>query len=894
MATRILVRHDSAANFTSVNPVLMAGELGFEIDSRKIKAGTGVTPWRDLPYVVETPFTAEHLAKLNGIQAGAQVNAVTKVFGRTGDVVLQSGDVSADLIGDGTTNVAYTITERQKLAALAMGVPATRTVTGAGGVTGGGPLGDGDIVLSLAGMPTTPTANAYWGTNLAGVLGLHDLPPTIPSTTEIPWQAVGNSTSFTSMPAARTEWTSGKFRVWRDCTNVKHLRMSSIITTTATVGQFAFEYAPGELITQPADGDWVAVTDLENAVQATGYTSSDQIAIPPAAAGPCWWRLVGKNGDAAQSPAGRHITLWWDDSAAKGDKGDKGDPGDVGTGGGAGIGQINVMAAPYNAACDGTTDDTIAITTAATAIRNAGLGQVLNIPRKTRVGGTVNLLGVSIRAVGDIIMAPGSTITVGNSSAAPTPLTIELLGSVGDGVYTGRQETPYIRVIGKNLRVIVGRTPSMLLYADANAESSSTSYNDISVGHCKKLGIASVNSSASVGSIDENRIYCGRITYLDITSNYYRHNNNVINGGFEPYGTEPFSIVLDHCHSNQLHGRFNTGGLANSIACSITATNNRFTTNYHSLVSQVHEPFFFPSNWVGNGTLTDLGQNNSFRYLGFAEQYSAIGVGVTAAQSSTAAWTWMLNTGEYIRIAPGDVIAYHFPVGGNWRAHLAIFNDALAGLTPASGDVTTHLDVIAGALAWTAAPSGWEANSLVSGADITTMRTVIAVVKPGSTARWARISIRAGSAVGNSSSGARAVIYRRSDMAGVAPSQMIAPATQSLAGTLSPTDKAKIDSGTGGGGGGTGLPPAAQIISVSNTAITSTMVFCDPGCTALKLPLTAGGLHDITFMNRAGATVTVTSTSPETITGMTSIDIPNGSWLRMRRAAPNWYEAPLG
>ncbi len=894
MATRILVRHDSAANFTAVNPVLMAGELGFEIDSRKIKAGTGVTPWRDLPYVVEAPFTTENLAKLNGIQAGAQANAVTKVFGRTGDVVLQSGDISADLIGDGTTNVAYTLTERQKLAALAMGVPATRTVTGAGGVTGGGPLGDGDIVLSLAGMPATPAANAYYGTNLAGVLGLHDLPPTIPSTTEIPWQAVGNSTSFTSMPAARTEWTSGKFRVWRDCTNVKHLRMSSIITTTATVGQFAFEYAPGELITQPADGDWVAVTDLENAVQATGYTSSDQIAIPPAAAGPCWWRLVGKNGDAAQSPAGRHITLLWDDSAAKGDKGDKGDPGDIGTGGGAGIGQVNVMAAPYNAVCDGTTNDTAAIVAAAVAIRTAGLGQILNIPRKTRISGAVDLRGVSIRAAGDIIMAPGDTMTIGNNSSAPVPLTIEFLGSVGDGVYTGRQESPYIRVIGKNLRIAIGRTPAMLLYADANAESASTSYNHISVGHCKKLGIVGANSSASVGWVNENYIYCGRITYLDITSNLYNHNNNIINGGFETYGAEPFAIVLDHCHSNHVHGRFGAGTLANTIVCSSTATNNRITTGYHSLVNQAYEPFFFPFNWVGaNGTLTDNGQNNSFRFLGFAEQYSAVSVGSTAAQSATPAFTWMLDTREYIRIAPGDIIAYHFPPGGNWRAYLAIYNEGLTGLTPTSGDVTTHLDVIAGAMAWTATPSGWEANSLTSGADIMTLRTVIAVVKPTSVARWARISIRTGSAVASSTSGARAVIYRRGDVSGIAPSQLVAPATQALAGMLSPTDKTKIDTGPGGGSG-TGLPPAAQITAVTNAAIVSTMVFIDPGCTALKLPLSASNLHDITFMNRSGATVTITSTSPETITGMTSIDIPNGSWLRTRRASPNWYEAPLG
>lgn len=893
MSTHILIRHDSAANFAAVNPVLLAGEFGFELDTRKVKAGNGVSPWNDLAYVVEGKITAEQIAKLDAIQAGAQVNTVISVFGRTGVITARSNDYTADMIADGAAKVSMLLTERQKLESLTQGVPASRSVTGEGGLVGGGPLGDGDVVLRLAGMPATIEANYYWGSNAAGVPGFYALPSVVPSPNEVPWQAIGSSTAFTALPSAKTEYANSTYRTWRDCTNVKHLRMSQIVTVSATLGQFAFEYAPGNSTTQPASGDWIPVTDLELGVQSAGFSSTDKLDIPDGAKVPCWWRLVGKNGDGTGNPAARQVTLWWDDSAAKGDKGDKGDPGDATTGGGS-PGEVNVMSAPYSAACDGTTDDTIAIVAAATAIKAAGLGQILTIPRKTRLAGMVDLRGVSIRAAGDIIMSPGSTMTVGNNSVSPAPLTIELMGSVGNGVYTGRQETPYIRVIGKHLRVFVGRTPAMQLYADANAESASTSYNDISVGHCKKLGIIGVNSTASVGMVNENRIYCGSITYLDISSNSYLHNNNVISGGFEPYGTEPYAIVLDHCHSNHIHGRFEAGAFANALTCSATATNNRFTTSFYSLANQAYEAFNFPQNWVGaSGALTDAGANNSFRYLGLAEHYAGQCIGVTAAQSATPAWTWMLDTREFVRIAPGDIIAYHFPAGGNWRAYLAIYNEAFAGLTAASGDVATHLDVIGGAIAWNAAPSGWEANSLLSGADITTARTVIAVVKPGSTARWARISIRAGSAVGSSSTGARAVIYRRGEGAGIAPSQLIAPATQTLAGLLSSTDKTKIDTGTGGGGG-TGLPPAAQVISVSNTTITSTMVFCDPGCAALKLPLTASGLHEITFMNRSGATVTVTSTSPETINGMTSIDIPNGSWLKMRRAAPNWYEAPLG
>lgn len=43
-------RHDTAANWTTANPVLAAGELGVETDSHKLKAGDGATAWADLPY----------------------------------------------------------------------------------------------------------------------------------------------------------------------------------------------------------------------------------------------------------------------------------------------------------------------------------------------------------------------------------------------------------------------------------------------------------------------------------------------------------------------------------------------------------------------------------------------------------------------------------------------------------------------------------------------------------------------------------------------------------------------------------------------------------------------------------------------------------------------------
>lgn len=66
-------RRDTAANWTSANPVLAAGEPGWESDTNKLKIGDGSTAWNSLGY-----FSA----------AGS---GVTSVDGISGAVVLHAG-----------------------------------------------------------------------------------------------------------------------------------------------------------------------------------------------------------------------------------------------------------------------------------------------------------------------------------------------------------------------------------------------------------------------------------------------------------------------------------------------------------------------------------------------------------------------------------------------------------------------------------------------------------------------------------------------------------------------------------------------------------------------------------------------------------------------------------
>lgn len=54
MAVQIQIRRGTAANWTSANPTLAEGELGYETDTGKLKAGDGSTAWTGLSYVSGT------------------------------------------------------------------------------------------------------------------------------------------------------------------------------------------------------------------------------------------------------------------------------------------------------------------------------------------------------------------------------------------------------------------------------------------------------------------------------------------------------------------------------------------------------------------------------------------------------------------------------------------------------------------------------------------------------------------------------------------------------------------------------------------------------------------------------------------------------------------------
>jgi len=79
MADQIQLRRDTAANWTSVDPVLAQGEPGLETDTGKIKYGDGVSAWSALPYFAGDGGSAYTLpvatdAVLGGVKIGSGVS----------------------------------------------------------------------------------------------------------------------------------------------------------------------------------------------------------------------------------------------------------------------------------------------------------------------------------------------------------------------------------------------------------------------------------------------------------------------------------------------------------------------------------------------------------------------------------------------------------------------------------------------------------------------------------------------------------------------------------------------------------------------------------------------------------------------------------------------------
>jgi hypothetical protein len=105
---RMIQRRDTEANWSTANPILEAGEFGYNITNKKIKLGDGVTPWNTLPYFTNSNGD-EVIVSWNDITGKPTIGNGTITIKQNGIkkgsfTVNQTGNTTIDLESGSTEN----------------------------------------------------------------------------------------------------------------------------------------------------------------------------------------------------------------------------------------------------------------------------------------------------------------------------------------------------------------------------------------------------------------------------------------------------------------------------------------------------------------------------------------------------------------------------------------------------------------------------------------------------------------------------------------------------------------------------------------------------------------------------------------------------------------------
>jgi hypothetical protein len=126
MATRMQQRRGTASQWHTANPILNAGEIGFESDTNKFKMGDGINHWDDLNYFLDAvalggsiddyiPLTqkgaANGVATLNssGLLESSQIPNVDEIAQDAIDAALVGGDGITKTYVDGSNTITLDV-----------------------------------------------------------------------------------------------------------------------------------------------------------------------------------------------------------------------------------------------------------------------------------------------------------------------------------------------------------------------------------------------------------------------------------------------------------------------------------------------------------------------------------------------------------------------------------------------------------------------------------------------------------------------------------------------------------------------------------------------------------------------------------------------------------------
>ena len=162
--TRIQFRRGTALEWSGINPILYAGEIGYETDTKKIKIGDGTTFWSSLPYATVRP---EDLNELVDGRVDDLLIAGSNIQKTYNDV---SNTLTLAVTGVSLTGHSHTSSDITNFNTSVSGLLPVKSVI-AGSNISVTPTGDAGFVISTNGVDSN-TVKDIIGSSVSGVSGV--------------------------------------------------------------------------------------------------------------------------------------------------------------------------------------------------------------------------------------------------------------------------------------------------------------------------------------------------------------------------------------------------------------------------------------------------------------------------------------------------------------------------------------------------------------------------------------------------------------------------------------------------------------------------------------------------------------------------------------------------
>lgn len=291
------VRRDTAADWTSNNPTLEDGQLGFETDTKRFKLGDGATAWTSLAYVLPYVTATDKLLGRSSSGAGSAEEIACTAAART---VLDDATVAAmvDTLGGASSTGSGGLVRATSptLVTPALGTPASGMLTNCNGLPASGVSGTALVRgnnLSDVANAATSRSNLGFGTFL-----LHTI---------YPWHHRGDAAMTLTDPAAGDAFlgkSNGNVAQF-DATHYTHMRMTCRVTAAGNAGmKIVARYRTAAAGYSATIGDYsdIGTSAIEISLDSTGIVASSWIALAAGAKTDILLCPVQSGGNGATDP----------------------------------------------------------------------------------------------------------------------------------------------------------------------------------------------------------------------------------------------------------------------------------------------------------------------------------------------------------------------------------------------------------------------------------------------------------------------------------------------------------------------------------------------------------------------------------------------------------------